>query len=152
MIDTSNQAELSLWLCSRIGLLPVPSDMRVIAHRSDVSGEIMGAVGFEGWNGASCLMHCAGDGNWINRDMLFACFDYPFNVAGCGVVLATVSSANKAALKLDKHLGFKVECEIVGAHPEGALVIMSMSRAECRYLKRRNGHHGQESTGTAAST
>lgn len=151
VIETRNQSELAFWLCSRIGLLPVPDDLRVIGNRSDLTGEIIGVVGYNGWNGASCVMHCAGEGNWITRELLRVAFDYPFNVANCEVVMATAASTNIAALKLDKHIGFKIVAEIVGAHPEGALVIMSMNRAECRYLNRRNGHHGQKISSTAAS-
>lgn len=151
MIDTRNQYELSAWLCERIGLIPTKM-LRVIGQRSEQTGEIIGVVGYDGWNGVSCQMHSAGEGNWVTRNLLFAAFDYPFNVANCGMVLGMIPSGNEQAVKFNNHLGFKTECVIKGAHPDGSLIIMSMSRAECRYLKR-NGHHGQEKrTGCTSST
>jgi hypothetical protein len=47
-------------------------------------------------------------------------------------------------------LGFKVDHEIIGAHPDGSLIIMSMRRAECRWINGRT--YGQKIlTSTPAS-
>jgi RimJ/RimL family protein N-acetyltransferase len=132
---------LATWLCSRIGLTPT-ADLRCIGRVSK-DGPLMAVIGFDNWNGAACEMHVAGEGNWISRDLLFAAFDYPFNVGGCGMVLGRVPSKNYAAVRLNLHLGFKIEHTIVGGHPDGALHIMAMRRAECRWLKRES-RHGEE--------
>lgn len=148
MIYTAHQDLLASWLCKRIGLVPTPHIRCIGRLASDGSG-ILAVVGFDGWNGASCEMHVAGEGNWINRALLHAAFDYPFNVVGCNMVLGRVPSGNEQAKRLNLHLGFKIEHEIVGAHPDGSLFIMSMRRAECRWLKELT--HGQEiHTGTAS--
>jgi RimJ/RimL family protein N-acetyltransferase len=133
-IHTQNQDVLATWLCNKIGLVPSPH-LRCIA-RLNAAGQIMGVVGYDGYNGASCLMHVAGEGNWISRDLLRAAFDYPFNVMQCQVVLGMVPSGNVEALKLNEHLGFKVKNRLYGAHPDGSLVLMMMTRDECRWLRK----------------
>ena len=134
MITVANQTLLSEWLCDKIGLVATPN-MRCIGRLS-ASGKIMGVVGFDGYNGASVMMHVAGEGNWINREMLRACFDYPYNIMRCKVVLGMVPSGNVQAMKLNLHLGFKVVAELRDAHPDGSAWIISMYRDECRWLIR----------------
>jgi hypothetical protein len=133
MVVTDKQGLLASLLCDRIGLTPTP-DLRCIGTVTS-EGEIAGIVGYDGYNGASVMMHVAGFGNWINRDILKAAFDYPFIKLDCKVVLGLVPSGNTEALKLNKHLGFKVITEIEGAHPDGSLILMAMRREECRWLK-----------------
>ena len=80
-------------------------------------------------------MHCASlTPRWISKDLLWACFDYPFNKLGLRVILATVSSNNEEALKLDRHLGFVDKAYIEDAHKDGDLVILTMRKEECKWL------------------
>jgi RimJ/RimL family protein N-acetyltransferase len=72
--------------------------------------------------------------NWISKDLLWACFDYPFNKLGVKVILATVSSTNEEALRLNRHLGFIDKAYIEDAHVDGDLVILAMRRENCRWL------------------
>ncbi len=139
MVSSENQDLLKEWLCSRIGLVPT-KDIQLIG--SIEGGIIRGVVGFDGYNGASITMHVAGEPGWLTRDLIWACFDYPFNRCGVNVILGVVPSGNKDALRFNKHLGFKLRLEIEGAHPDGSLIVMTMTRGECRYLNRKR--HGQE--------
>jgi RimJ/RimL family protein N-acetyltransferase len=132
-VVTDKQGILVSLLCERIGLTPSP-DIRCLGTVNS-DGEIAGIVGYDGYNGASVVMHVAGFGNWINRDILKAAFDYPFRVMDCKVVLGLVPSGNVEAIRLNKHLGFKVINEIEDAHPDGSLILMAMRREECRWLK-----------------
>lgn len=136
MIVTSHQDMLATWLCNRIGLTPSPH-IQCIGQVQD--GKITGVVGFDGYNGASCVMHVAGEGNWCTKSLLFATFDYPFNRLNCNVVMAFVPSGNKAALRFNKHIGFSDPIEISGAHPDGSLLFMTMNKAQCRFLEARYG-------------
>lgn len=148
VIYTGNQKVLAEWLCERIGMPPTKY-LRCIGRLSADGRRILAVVGYDEWNGASCQVHVAGEGNWVNRSLLYVAFHYPFVVCKCEMVLALVSSGNKKALRLGKHLGFKTEHEIVGAHPDGSLVIMSMRRAECRWLDERT--YGQKIIPTPAA-
>jgi RimJ/RimL family protein N-acetyltransferase len=137
MITTQNQDVLARWLCERVGYMPTPHIRCIGNVNSD--GKILGVVGFDGWNGASCQMHVAGEGNWVTRQLLFAGFDYPFNVAGCRVVLGLVPSGNDKALRFDKHVGFREVARIKDAHPDGELIVLEMRRENCRYLRKQDG-------------
>jgi RimJ/RimL family protein N-acetyltransferase len=132
-ITTHHQDVLASWLCRRIGLAPT-SALQCIG-RLNAAGNIMGVVGYDGYNGASVQMHVAGDGNWMSRELLWVAFDYPFNVMNCNVVLGLIPSGNKQALALNEHLGFQIDTVLPHAHPDGALVVMAMYRDACRWLK-----------------
>lgn len=140
LIVTKNQAELRYWLCNRIGLVPTPNMVCIGIIGADET--IKGVVGFDGFNGASVQMHSAGEGNWITRDLLWACFDYPFRVCELNMVIGLVPSGNERAVRFNEHVGFKKAYVLEGAHPDGSLVLMTMTRQECRYLDRKR--HGQK--------
>lgn len=145
MIVAHHQDILATWLCKRIGLVPTPH-LRCFGVVHD--NKLVAVVGFDSWNGASCQMHVAGDGgHWMTRTLLKLVFRYAFVDSGLQVVLGIVPSGNHEALKLNKHLGFAEEVRVNGAHPDGALVIMSMRREHCRWIK--ESRHGQEERAAA---
>ena len=117
--------------------MPTPY-IRCIANVTK-DGKILGVVGFDSWNGASCQMHIAGEGNWLTRDLIYAAFDYAFNVADLNVVLGFVPSTNAKALRFDKHVGFVEVSRIKDGTPEGDLIILELRRENCRYLREANG-------------
>ena len=141
MIDTEAQDELKGWLCERIGLVPTP-DIRCIGSRSN--SRIIGVVGFDSFNGASIMMHAAGEPGWLTRKFLWAVFHYPFEMCGVNMVIGLVPSGNAGAIRLNTHMGFKINAILEGAHPDGALWIMSMGRRECRFLNFNRNRHGQK--------
>ena len=139
MIVSSNQDVLAGWLCDRIGLVPSPH-MKCLGVVSADGQHLRGVIGYDGYNGASVQMHVAGEPQWIGKDILFAAFDYPFNVMGCNVVIGLVPSGNQAALILNRKLGFETLLRIPDAHPDGALVLMQMRRENCKWLAPRRVH------------
>lgn len=94
-------------------------------------------------------MHVAGTPGWLTRELIWAAFDYPFNVCKVNMIIGLVPSGNADALRFNNHLGFKQVLKLEGAHPDGALVMMTMTRGECRYLNRER--HGQEVLSTASA-
>ena len=144
MITSDHQDYLCSWLCKRIGLTPT-AHLTAIGRIS--GSKVLGIVGYDGFNGASIQMHSAGEGNWVNRNFLWAAFHYPFDVCKANVVLGLIPSGNTQAIKFNQHLGFKIAATIPNAHPDGALIIMSMTRQECRFLKERV--YGQEIQSTS---
>jgi RimJ/RimL family protein N-acetyltransferase len=145
MVITTDQDAIAGWLCPRIGM-PV-EDIRCIGS-TDAHGRLIGAVGYTDWMDKSVQMHCSGVGAWLTRPFLFAAFDYAFNVAGKAVVIGLVGSANFRALGLNARLGFKVDGRIEGAHKDGALVVMSMRKEECRWIKQKVKHGQEEDAST----
>lgn len=101
----------------------------------EINGEVKAVVAFDNILDRSCMMHTAAIvPNWISKDLLWACFDYPFNILKVKVILASVASTNEEALKLDRHLGFVDKAYIEDAHIDGDLVILAMRRENCRWL------------------
>ena len=134
------------WLCEKIGYVPTVH-FRCIGNVNE-KGEIKGVVGFDGWNGASCQIHVAGEGNWVNRELIRCVFDYAFNTAEMKVLIGAVPSGNERAIHFDKRMGFKEVARIKDAHPDGELIILSMRRDECRFLEKKED--GKQSYSSAA--
>jgi RimJ/RimL family protein N-acetyltransferase len=100
-------------------------------------GELLGGVIYQNYTGASIRMHVAGFApRWIDKDMLWMAFHYPFEQLGVNKVLGYVHSTNLKALDFNRKLGFKEEARIEGVFRDADLVIMSMRREGCRWLKR----------------
>lgn len=101
------------------------------------NGNLVGGVIYDNYNGASVCMHVAGDNKyWMTRTFLAYAFWYPFVQLKVNKVLAITGSKNPA-LSFHKNIGFIEECRITGAHQDGALVILTMSRHQCRFLELR---------------
>jgi hypothetical protein len=139
MVVNTHQDILAAWLCNRIGYKPSP-DLVALGSIRNSDMHLRGVVGFDNFNGASCTMHMAGEPGWIDKAMLHAAFDYPFNVVGCNQVLAFVPSGNTTALDIDQRLGFEVVVELEGAHPDGSLFVLRMRRENCKWLAPRRTH------------
>jgi len=126
------QDALRAWLCDKIKYVPTPN-MTCIGLYSLDDKELKWVVGYDGWSENSVEVHLAGSG-YLNREFLYKGFAYPFIHGGVKVLVGRVSSANKKALRLNKHLGYREMCRIPNAAEDGDLVIMAMQREECRWL------------------
>jgi RimJ/RimL family protein N-acetyltransferase len=100
-------------------------------------GRLLGGVIFTGFTGASIGLHVAGfDPNWINRDMLWVTFSYPFEQLGVKKITGTIHSGNQKAILFNRKLGFVEEARLADIFPDGDLIVMSMRKDDCRWLKR----------------
>lgn len=102
------------------------------------NGELIAGVLYDYHNGenGSVYMHVASNAHyWLDRHYLEICFDYPFNQLKCRTVIGLVEDTNLKARKLDEHLGFKLTAVIPEGHPEGDLLIYTMRKKDCRWLK-----------------
>lgn len=104
-------------------------------------GKIVAGVAYANWNGVNVETHIASDGsrNWLTRQYLWTIFDYPFNQLGANRITCCVGSGNTDSARFVEHLGFKLEAELLGAHPTGSLRIYRMWRHECRFLQVKHG-------------
>lgn len=144
LIITEGQLIMSKWLEAKIGYVGTPH-LRCIGNY--LNDKLMGVVGYDHFNGCSIMMHSAGEGNWLTKEMLRAVFHYPFEVCKVRMLIGLVPSGNDQALRFNSHIGFKIDTVLDGAHPDGALVLMTMTRGECRYLNR--SRHGQKISAAA---
>ena len=131
-VVTDDQAHLRGWISGVLGMQFSPYATFI---GQEIDGEVKAVVAFDNIMDKSCMMHTAAIvPNWISKDLLWAAFDYPFNILKVKVILASVASTNEEALKLDRHLGFKDKAYIEDAHIDGDLVILAMRREDCRWL------------------
>jgi len=131
-VITENQKYLGEWLV-RILNFPLPETTQCIGQIKD--GNLVAVAGYTNFMPNACEMHIGSVGeHWASRDFLWAVFDYPFKKLGVKVILGQICADNTEALKLNRHLGFKVVAEIPDAHMDGDLVIMAMRKEDCRFL------------------
>jgi RimJ/RimL family protein N-acetyltransferase len=99
-------------------------------------GELCGGVTYTAYTGASIGLHVAGfRHDWVNKDMLWVCFDYPFIQLGCSKLFGQVPASNRKALEFDLKLGFIEEARVKDVFPDGDLIVLAMKREDCRWLK-----------------
>ena len=132
-VTTENQRYMGDWLV-RMMNHPLPEETVCIGQ--EIDGNLVAVVGYCSFMPNACQMHIAAvsEVNWMSRDLLWAAFDYPFNKLGVKVILGQICGSNEDALRLNRHLGFKVVAEIPDAHMDGDLVIMAMRKEDCRWL------------------
>jgi RimJ/RimL family protein N-acetyltransferase len=121
------------YIAAEVGVPRSDSDQCIARIRDD---KLMGGILYTGYTGRSVEMHVAGfDPRWINKDILWMAFDYPFNQLEVLKVLGRVSSGNSRALDFDYKLGFVLEAVIKDVYPDGDLLVLSMYSDQCRWLK-----------------
>lgn len=123
------------FVCSRSGLvrewLDDPSCIGVLRD-----GILIAGVVFEAYTGTCLEMHVAGDGKrWLTKPLLRVCFKYAFIQLGCKVIRGRVPSWKPEAIRLDLKLGFKLECVLTDAAPQGSYWLMAMRKEDCRFLE-----------------
>ena len=118
-------------------------------------GEMVAGVVYENWNGASFVVHIVVDGV-MTPAYLAAIFHYPFVHCGASKVIGPVAESNEESIRFVKKLGFRLEHRILDAHPDGSLLLFSMTPEQCRFIgqryqKRLGASHGQRQPLAAAS-
>lgn len=112
-----------------------PVTMEVIS-RSE-GGVLYGGAVYENYTGpgGSCIVHVAGfRKTWMNKDLLWVCYDYPFNQMDCTQMFCQVKSTNAESLALCRGTGWSEVITLEGVFPDADVVIMRMRREECRFL------------------
>jgi RimJ/RimL family protein N-acetyltransferase len=112
--------------------------------RLDDDGALMGGVVYQNYTRKSIGIHMAGfHPRWVNRDMIWMAFDYPFNQLGVDVVFGQLPASNTTALDLDRRLGFEEVLRVPDVYPCGEAVLMRMYRENCKWLKAKGGSNGR---------
>lgn len=107
-----------------------------IISRVTEEGYLMGGFLYTGFTGAAIWIHMAGFAkNWCSRELLAVCFDYPFNQLKVDKVFGSVASTNQLAYDLDIRGGWKEVTRIPGVVYGGDMIVLSMSRPECKWLR-----------------
>lgn len=137
-ITTENQSQLRDWL-SEVGKFEYPQETACIGQEKD--GKLIAVLGYNNLTPNSCQIHVAStDVYWLNKNLLFAIFDYPFNKLGVKVILAPIYKGNTKSLNLCRKLGFEQVADIPYGHPEGDLIVVAMKRNQCKWLQQGEGN------------
>lgn len=102
-----------------------------------INGDIKAGVIYEDFNKASVVCHIAC--NFLSSEFLAAIFDYPFNSMGVNKIIAPVASDNEKSQKLVEKMGFSVEGVLTDCHPNGDILLYTMKKSDCKYLKDKYG-------------
>jgi len=137
MIGLSSDKDLiGPWVFHRIQKTWGPEGREVIGLVKD--DEVLAGVVFEDYTGAAMAVHIAvSHENVPLRKFLIAVADYAFNQMAVDKLIGLVPSTNTPALGFDLRLGFKPEAVIKGVYPDGDLVILSLTKEDCRFLPRK---------------
>lgn len=131
-VTTENQPYLKQWLDESMEY-SYPANTQCIGQEMD--GEIIAVVGYSDFTPTSCHLHASSiDPLWMTKDMLWAMFDYPFNILKVKVILATIAGSNIQSLKVCRKLGFYDRVLIEDAHKDGDLAILTMRKDQCKWL------------------
>jgi len=105
----------------------------IVRVRDDV---LLGGVYFFNYTRESIHMHVAGwHPFWINRDMLFLTFDYPFNQLKVKRIFGYFPETNVDAYEFDYKVGFREVARIEGVYRHNvARIVMCLERDNCRFL------------------
>ena len=80
MITTEDQSYLKAWLERMLGQ-KFGDEAKFIGQEKD--GNLVAVIAFTNFVTNACAMHIATVGeHWMDRNLLWACFDYPFNKIG----------------------------------------------------------------------
>ena len=71
----------------------------------------------------------------MTREWFNVLFGYAFNQLKVKKIMGVVDSTNIKALQFDAHIGFVEEATIKDAGKHGDLIILTMTRQQCRFLK-----------------
>jgi hypothetical protein len=132
-IVTEPQEALREWVSRKLNQV-FPEDSTFIGQVKD--SKLVAVIGYCNFVGKSCAIHIASEGShWMDRNLLWASFDYPFNKLEKKVIVTALDANNEKAVRLNRHLGFHIETVIKDAHENGDLMIMTMRKENCRFLK-----------------
>lgn len=143
MIEATDRGLVHSFFRERLGL-HWSDDFRGVLHVPDAfvnapmsMADVAVAVAYNGFVGRTCCMHVVIQRpDLVSPRMVRDTFTYPFDVCGCEAVLGFVDSTNAAALSFDRRLGFRDVLVIPNGGPDGDLIQLMMTRADCRWLRK----------------
>ena len=125
-------------------------DTRGIVAERD--GTPVACILFDSWTHTSAQSHIwIGDRMVLRHGFLEEAARYFFEESGRRILLGITPSNKTRALKLNKHIGFRVIGVIKNGFDDGVdLVVQRMNGDDCRVLpgERRDGRKKQRTTGT----
>jgi len=143
----STSPSVGVWVAKQIdGFFYTPGTTCIgLVHNSNFAAGVV----YEQFNGRSLVAHMA-IAERMTPAYLAAIFDYPFNVCNVNKVILPVASTNLRCIRFVCHLGFREEARIRDADPKGHILLFTMAKSRCRFLRER--YNGKIRTSAPAST
>ena len=117
------------------GGLFTPVTMEVISRSEN--GVLRGGVIYEKYTGkgGSVIVHVGSkDPKWIDRDMLWVMFHYPFVQLDVTQAFAQIAAKNTHALEFSRSVGWTEIIRLEAVYPDDDMVLLRLRREECRFL------------------
>ena len=132
-----NVPAVAKWVSDQIGC-PMTQGMSVIGYVTE--DRIVAGVIYNYYTGKAVDAAIAvARGAWLPKQFWHQIFDYPFNQLGVDKIVIYVNSSNKPSLKLATKLGFTFVSVIPDIYEDGDLVIGTLVKEECTWLRSSHG-------------
>lgn len=97
---------------------------------------LLGGVILTDYTGESIAIHTASwVPRWVNRDLIFVVFDYPFNQLGVKRIFGRLPETYEWAHSFNLHCGFRDVARIEGVYEHNvAQIVMRLDREDCRFF------------------
>lgn len=119
------------------GCLYVPDSFA--GHQADIE-QVAIAVGYNTFIGNTCFMHTViQKPEFMSKDIIRQAFGFPFIDCKVKHVLAPVEASNTEALEFNERLGFERILTLKDGANDGDLVVLQMTRENCRWLEKKHG-------------
>ena len=145
---TTNKHIVGPWVAKKIFGSFNPESSEAIGLIDDQG--IRAGVIYEGFNGVSMMVHSAVQGR-LTPYYLWAICHYPFVHAGVDKLIAPIGEGNTESVRFVEKFGFRLEAQILDAHPDGRLLLYTLKREDCRFLKSLGERYGQGRIGTGSA-
>ena len=132
MTRIESGAHVVAWVAKRLRGQFAPTAEGIGLYKD---GLVAGVI-YENWNHRSVTCHIAIEGR-MTPAYLASIFHYPFRFLGVDKIICPVSEGNDESKALVENMGFEEETRIKDAHPEGDLVIYTMTLDQCRFVGER---------------
>ena len=128
------QEEHWRWASDRAGFVICADSTGIVAL--DDEGDPCAAIVFDSWTENSACAHIVIESRAaLKAGIVQEAADYVFNTCGRKMVIGNTPSDNEAALRINRHIGFKEVARIPNCAKDNVdVVIQVMNREDCRYL------------------
>lgn len=130
-IIDNQHGRVGRWVIERTGGVYTKLDTTAVGLEH--GGKLIAGCIYHMYNINSICMHVAADGAFTKEFIWFS-FYYPFEQLKVKKIIAMVESDNELALDIDRRLGFVHEHTIEGAGRKADMVLLSMTRDQCKWL------------------
>ena len=134
------------WIARRVNATFTPENSSCIGLLNK-ERQLIAGVWYEAYTKTSIITHIAIEER-MSKEFLAIIFDYPFVQLGVNKLIGPTNSSNENAIRFNLKLGFKEEARVKNAFPDGDMVLLTMTKDECRFLGEKYGKRLPVSTTT----